>query len=63
MPRRPVELTKCFITGELMTQDITAAIYEYTGDSRGLAAQAPSTQALCVVLWLARPLRGPRGLI
>ena len=23
----------------------------------------PRTQALCVVLWLARPLRGPRGLI
>jgi hypothetical protein len=23
----------------------------------------PHTQALCVVLWLARPLRGPRGLI
>jgi hypothetical protein len=23
----------------------------------------PRTQALCIVLWLAWPLRGPRGLI
>jgi hypothetical protein len=37
MPRRAVELTKCFfITGEL-TRDITAAIYEYTGDNGAYA--------------------------
>jgi hypothetical protein len=28
----------------------------------GMPESQPRTQALCVVLWLARPLRGPRGL-
>jgi hypothetical protein len=36
MPRRAVELTKCFITGDL-TRDIAATIYGYTGDNQGLA--------------------------
>jgi hypothetical protein len=36
MPRRAVELTKCFYNRGI-TRDITAAIYEYTGDNLGLA--------------------------
>jgi hypothetical protein len=35
----------------------------YVGSSMEIRVTLPRTQALCVVLWLPWPLRGPRGFI